>query len=88
MKRIFAIVVLTIISLVTSCMMDTIDEVNKQYEEKIMKSKSIEKEKVTLNFNVINNAENITLKIKNQQEKKNCKEMVVDGQQKIDHIKT
>ena len=67
MKRIFAIVVLTIISLVTSCMMDTIEEVNKQYEEKIMISKSVEKEKVTLNLNVINNADNITLKIKNYQ---------------------
>lgn len=64
MKRLITLIALAIISFVTSCITNEIEEVNTEYltyNDSIFYSKSVEQEKDTFTINIINKAKNIIL---------------------------
>jgi hypothetical protein len=68
MKTLFLFILFLCILYITSCIADEILDYDiKEKKNEYITSKSIEEEKVLLKVNIINNAENITLNIKNYQ---------------------
>ena len=67
MKKLFLFILFLFMPYITSCVVDEI--LNNEIKEKneYITSKSVEEEKVLLKLNIINNAKNITLNIKNYQ---------------------
>ena len=67
MKKLFLFILFLFIPYITSCVVDEILDDDIKEKNEYITSKSIEEEKVLLKLNIINNAENITLNIKNYQ---------------------
>ena len=67
MKKLFLIILFLFIPYITSCVVDEILDYDIKEKNEYITSKSIKEEKVSLKLNIINNAENITLNIKNYQ---------------------
>lgn len=67
MKKLFLFILFLFIPYITSCIVDEILDDDIKEKNEYITSKSIKEEKVLLKLNIINNAENITLNIKNYQ---------------------